>query len=727
MALIQLPKLDFNYDFDNFFAKDDEEWLFYQQYVDQYGQDNDYLLIAVKSETGLFNQPFLTAVDTLINQLKRIEGVDQIISPLSIRKFVQSPLGPIAVPYLHPDDSGRLLSDSVHISTHPNLADFLINEASNSLAFLVFHQRYDDKKFERQLVGNIELKIAESGLGDYHMAGRLKAQTAIINLVKDDFLLFLVLSLILIICFLFWLFKKAKWVISSLIIIGLSIVCCLAVMVATGQGIDVMSSMLPTILLVVAMSDIVHFLTRYFDMIAKGQPKMQAIKLTWKEVGLATFLTSLTTAVGFASLAITDSLPVRNLGIYTATGVFITYLVTFSLLPSISILTSPAHVQSSHKTWNYILGKTFVFILKNTKSVVWVSLLLIGLSVWGISIIIVDSPLIADFPKDHQITRDFKFFDNNYNGAKSFEVAIEVLDDGKTVFDEEVVQSIELVDEYLKKSFEISNLTSPASIIKSMNMAFNGGQPEAYGLPDNERTYNRIQRQIKRIEHHLPTKIFNGDNPQKARITGLYQDIGSRAGLKKTKAFEAFVAEKIDPNLVSFKRTGTSHLFDITIQYLTDNIIFGLSIGIGVVALIMALLFRSVKMVVIALIPNILPIAMTAAIMGFTGIPLRLSTSIIFAVAFGIAVDNTIHYLSKYKLELNKGKNSVQALMHTTLSTGKAMIVTTLILFTGFITFTFSSFQATFFTGILISVTLVFALVTALTLLPVLLILWHKR
>ncbi|MDA1121137.1 MAG: MMPL family transporter [Bacteroidetes bacterium] len=723
----QLSKVRFDYDLQNFFSKKDKEWLFYKQYSEQYGQDDDYLLIGIETETGVFNQTFLHLADSLAKVLVEIEGVEKIISPISLRKFIQSPLGPVAVPYLHTNDPDRLKSDSLDIRTHPNLADYMINDEIGSYAFLIYHQRYADKQIEAELSIKIEETIAKFNFHKYHIAGRLKAQTSIIQLLHEDFVLFLIVSFTLIIGFLFAIFRKVKWVLTSLIIITLSIICCLATMAMMGQGIDVMSTMLPTILVVVAMSDIVHFLTRYFDMIAKGQSKAKAIQLTWKEVGLATFLTSLTTAVGFASLAITDSLPVRNLGIYTALGVFITYLITFSILPSIAVITKTAHEQRSHRIWNFILGKIFVLILRRTRLIIWIYCTLAVLSVWGMSTIVVDSPLIADFPKNHQITRDFHFFDQYYQGAKSFEVAIEVLDSTKSILDKEVIIEIKKVEDHLKDLFNIPNIASPASLVMSMNMAINGGRPEFYGLPEKDSNYPRIARNIRQIIHHLPSKIFNSEDPKKARITGLYEDLGSRAGLEKTEALMKFVGENTNTSLISFKRTGTSNLFELTIKYLIENILYGLTIGMLAVAFIMALLFRSLRMVVIALIPNILPIVLVAGIMGFTGIPLRLSTSVIFAVAFGIAVDNAIHFLSKYKIELSRGQSNMHALMHTTLTTGKAMIVTTLILFCGFIIFTFSSFEATFYTGLFISITLVFALITSLTLLPVLLIIWRKK
>jgi len=181
----------------------------------------------------------------------------------------------------------------------------------------------------------------------------------------------------------------------------------------------------------------------------------------------------------------------------------------------------------------------------------------------------------------------------------------------------------------------------------------------------------------------------------------------------------------IDPDLLQYKITGTSQLIDLNNSYLSKSMIFGLLIAFGVIALIMGILFRSVRIIIIALIPNMLPLLMIGALMGFTGIPLKVSTSIIFTIAFGIAVDDTIHFMSKLKLELAKGKSMLYALKRTYLSTGKAIIVTSIILCGGFVTLIFSGFLGTFYIGVLISLTLLFAVVADLTILPVMLIFFY--
>lgn len=722
VSISQLPNLQFNFDFDDFFEMSDSNWIAYQEHVAEFGHDNDYLLVAIENSNGLFNPVLLNKVDSLVRLFKNIDGVSKILSPLSAQKIIQAPFGIVLVPYLHKDDSQRLKRDSLQLGSHPNLVEKLINSEVRALALIVYHKRFADKTLEDKLSKAINQTLKDFEFDDYHIAGRIQAQSVFIKLIRENFTTFLVLSISLIICILYLLFRRVKWVIIPIIIISLSLAISLSVMVISNQAIDILSSMLPTILLVTAMSDITHFLTRYLDLCSKGFEKTEAVNVSFKEVGVATFLTSITTAIGFMTLILTDSMPVKNLGIYTAVGVMITYAVTFSLLPATALLSETQRVTKT-SNWEKILKKAFFLTFRSYKKVLVIYTILAIIAVICLKELVIDTPLIADFPREHKVTRDFMFFDQHFGGSKPLEIHIEINDPKKNLLSKDVINEIDKVVRFLEGKFD--NLASPDDIIKTLNMANHGGQPEYYELP-TEKDYGKIVRQFPQVAHHFPMRLTSNDK-RRGRITGFSKDLGSKAGLYFQKEFEKFIANEIDPNLMSFKLTGTSYLFDLTTEALVDNIIYGLIIAIATVALIMAAFFRSLKMILITLIPNILPLLFLAALMAIFEIPLRLSTSIIFAIAFGIAVDDTIHFLTRFHLESKRSSSQIRALLQTFVSTGKAMIITTFILSSGFIIFTFSSFDATFYTGLLISITLVVALIVDLTLLPVLLLLLMKK
>ena len=354
--------------------------------------------------------------------------------------------------------------------------------------------------------------------------------------------------------------------------------------------------------------------------------------------------------------------------------------------------------------------------------------MLIIISIAGIREIYINTYLIEDLPADDPLKEDFTFFDKNFGGSRPFEMTVESLTENKDVFSPEVVKEVSKVEHYLDSTYGTGPVISPATLIRSLNQAINGGDPDAYALPSNERDGRRVERYLKRfLAGNEQASAFVTDDRMLGRISSRIEDEGSAITLGKTERLRSFIRDQTDTSLVKFTVTGTSNLIDKNNEYLARNMFIGLGIAFGVVALIAGLLFRSLRMILITLIPNIIPLMLVAAIMGFFGITLKLSTSIVFTIAFGIAVDDTIHFISKLRLELGKGKSLILALKRTYLSTGKAIIVTSIILSGGFLILLLSSFGGTFYTGLLISLTLIFALIIDLTLLPVLILLFFNR
>jgi predicted RND superfamily exporter protein len=213
---------------------------------------------------------------------------------------------------------------------------------------------------------------------------------------------------------------------------------------------------------------------------------------------------------------------------------------------------------------------------------------------------------------------------------------------------------------------------------------------------------------------------------QYARLSGTIPDWGNNIVSEKNRAFEKFLSQNIDSTMLSVKLTGTAHLIDQNLKLLSFNMLQGLILASIIIAVLMSLLYRSFMMTIISLIPNMFPLLVVAGIMGYLGINLKISTAITFTIAFGIAVDDTIHFLSKFKLELNKGKTMIRALRTTYITTGKAIIITSLVLFSGFFMLVLSDFEGTYAMGALVSVSLLVAVIADLLLLPILLLWFYK-
>ncbi|UII25295.1 MMPL family transporter [Fulvivirga maritima] len=724
-----LKDLKFNYVFESFFPTDDPDLEYYQEFEEIFGNDNDYLLIGLSHHPSIFDSSFLSKINKLTAKLEENGKIKSISSITNLSQPVISKAGVFKIPTIHLNSPERLSSDSTRIFQNNDLREAFINENATATILIIQHQSLSEKDDADQLISDITTSIHEQEFQNFHLAGKIYAQGIFINTMQSELMIFLSASVILVIIFLIITFRSWWAVIIPLLVVMLSTIWILGIMGMTNKPLDILMVLLPTIMFVVAMSDVVHIITKYIEQLRLGNSKLQSIKTTVKEVGIATFLTSLTTAIGFVTLLTASIQPIKEFGVYTALGVFIAYIISFTLLPACLILVPKPKISTYSnfkERWFYLLSRGFSLVLRKKKQIVIINIVLIILSIFGISNIKINTYLIEDLPSDAPLKQDFTFFDKNFGGSRPFELTATVRQSDQTIFSPEIINEIDLVEKYLREEFLAGNIVSPSTLVKATNQAVNGGVSSEYQLPQSEKEWKKIRPFLKRIASRETSEKLIANNQQIGRISMRVGDSGSDLSLERTELLKQFILHNTDTSKVRFTITGTSNLIDKNNEYLAKNMFYGLSIAFLAVALIAGLLFKSLKMILITLIPNIVPLFIVAGLMGFFGITLKLSTSIIFTIAFGIAVDDTIHFTSKLKMELSKGKPILYALKRTYLSTGKAIIITSIILSAGFLILILSSFGGTFYTGLLISLTLVLALIIDLTLLPALIILTYS-
>ncbi|MEQ8926676.1 MAG: MMPL family transporter [Fulvivirga sp.] len=730
IAASQLPKLRFNYVFEEFFPVDDPDLITYLEFAEKFENDNDYLLLGLQSDNGLFNPNFITKLNKLTQQFEEHDSIRAVRSITNIKQPIISQAGYYEIPLIHVEDPELLKKDSIRLFKQKELAETFISKSGKSTLVLLKHKKFSSKQSADEFVEEILQEIEPFNFDSYTMAGKLYAQGIFIDKIQHELLKFITASILLVMVFLILAYRSFWGVLVPLAIVLFSTIWILGFMAFTGKQLDLLMVLLPTIMFVVGMSDVVHLMTKYIENLRRGNSKNESIKVAIKEVGLATFLTSLTTAIGFLTLLTASIGPIKEFGMYTALGVIIAFIVAFMLLPAVWVLISEPKISTKSENkeeWIGFLSTKFIWVIKNRRLISLICLSIIVVSGLGISKIIVNTYLIEDLPQDDPLKQSFTFFDEQFGGSRPFEVKLEVAD-GHTLLSPEIARSVGQLEKYLKDSVKVGGLVSPTTIIKTLNQATHGGDNDYFKLPEGE-NYDRIlDRNLKRL---VKRGDFDGqlyaDSLHTGRISGWVNDIGSAISLQRVDDFHRYKNQVLDTSIINAQVTGTSLLIDKNNKYLADNMIQGLCIAFGVVAIIAGFLFRSFRMVLITLIPNVIPLMMVAAIMGFFGITLKLSTSIVFTIAFGIAVDDTIHFTSKLKLELLKNKSLIYALKRTYLSTGKAIIVTSLILSGGFLILILSSFGGTFYTGLLISLTLIFAMVIDLTVLPAFIVLFLDK
>ena len=728
----QLPSLQFNYVFEDFFPVDDPELEYYQEFKKQFGEDNDYLLLAVESQKGIFNSAYLQNIDTITRRLSGLDGTVSINSLTNTEQPVIGPIGVIRVPVIHVDEPGKYAADSSRLYHQPFLRSSLLSDDGHASMLFLKHEHFTEREPADNYLQQVrEILSLAAEEGNIHMAGKVYAQQTFIQKMQVELLIFLSASLLLIVLFLILAYRSIWLTILPLIVVFLGAVWILGTMSLLNKPLDILMVLLPTIMFVVGMSDVVHILTKYLEQLRQRKTKFQAIRITFREVGLATFLTSLTTAVGFFTLLTASIRPIREFGLYTGLGVFMAFIIAFSLMPAALLLMRKPKVarKLDHRShWFKGLSRSFLYVINHRSWIITISVAVVIISLFGIQQIYINTYLIEDLPNDDPLKEDFTYFDQNFGGSRPFEMTVDTENSSYNVFDAEVLEEVRKVEDFLSSEYGTGPIASPATLVRSLNQAANGGSPDYFRLPDNETDQRRVNQNLRRFlaYNDRASTLVTADR-NLARISSRINDEGSAITLQKTEKLREFISQNTDTSLVQFTVTGTSNLIDKNNEYLARNMFAGLAIAFGVVALIAGLLFRSFRMILITLIPNIIPLLMVAAIMGYFGITLKLSTSIVFTIAFGIAVDDTIHFISKLKLELDKDKPLLLALKRTYLSTGKAIVVTSLILSGGFLILLLSSFGGTFYTGLLISLTLLFALLIDLTLLPVLILLFFNQ
>lgn len=725
LAGISASFLEFDYDFENFFPQNDPDLDYFLEYRETFENDNDYVLIALGNQEGIFNSTFLEKANRFSTDLSALQHVKEVLSPTTLKTPIVNSFGAIEVPLLHIDNPSKLKTDSLRILKSREYINTLFSSDLSSICIVVNHTQIISKKASDELLTDIQGLIDNYQFEELHYAGKIRGQKEYLTKMQFELILFLSISLVLIIAFLYISFRSTYGIIVPIITVFISILGVLGIMQFFGKSLDIMSTLLPTILFVVGMSDAIHILNRYIEELRAGQEKIAAIKTTFKEVGLATFFTSLTTAVGFITLISVPIKPMQDFGIYSAIGVILAFVIAITFLPAtLSLLKQPKIVTKQPKQlfWNKVLSKCFVYVLRNQGKIVIGYLIIMLLSVIGIFQLKVDYKLLEDLAEDNPLQQDFRFFENSYSGIRPFEMAIYTTDSSASIFDYAIVKEMDKVERYLYSVYEAGFILSPVAIIKAFNKATHNGNSTYYQLPKNQQAYQKLYAKMKRL--NIENKLNNLVNQHQsiARFTGKMDDVGSLSVKEKNNQFENFFQSQIDTNLIGYKMTGTALLVDKNNESLALNMLMGLAIAFLLIALLIGIIFKSLKMALLSIIPNVVPLAFIGGLMGFLGTNINMSTSIIFTIAFGIAVDDTIHFLSKFKIESGKGKSLIYSLKRTYLSTGKAIVITTLILCGGFISLIFSDFKSTFLIGTYVGLILFAAVITDLLLLPVLLL-----
>ena len=719
-----------DYDFEKFFPKNDPETDFFLEYRDKFTTDNDFVLIGIANYSGIFDRDFLKRVDELSLDLSKLDYITKVQSPTNLESQVASAGNIFSIPILHFEEEEKFESDSIKIFNSPELVNTFFSEDGKHISIIMEHEEYLSKAKCDSLSEAIDATLINYEFDEIHKAGRAVGQRYFVKRIEMELVIFVSIAIVLITLFLIIAFRSKWGVVVPLVVVLLAVLWLMGLMAMFNKNFNILLTIIPTILFVVGMSDVVHIVSKYFDELRLGKDKIIALKVAFKEIGIATFLTSVTTAIGFLTLISSNILPLQEFGVIAAVGVFVAYILAYTLLPAVLLLSKAPKVSNDKPRDNYWHRKLHSFLLwviKNKSKVFVGAVAVLIFCLWGISQIKVNNFLLEDLKENDPLKKDFMYFENVFAGVRPFELFIEVKDENKTILHPQVLKEISKIENYLQEDYGVGFVASPVTAVKMINKVNHQGRQTYYRLPSQEDELDKLSKQIKRFSKSKMMRNLVTEDQTGGRLFGKMGDWGAIEIAKRNEAFDLFVQDNIDTNLIGLRQTGTARLIDLNNELLSSTMITGLIIAFIAIGIIVGLMFKSIKMVLISLVPNVFPLLLVGAFMGFTGIDLKVSTAIIFTIAFGIAVDDTIHFLSKLRLELAKGRSELYAIKRTFIGTGKAIILTSLILVAGFLSLMVSNFKGTFYTGLLVSLTLFFAVFSDLLLLPVLLWMFKKK
>lgn len=713
-------RINFNYELKSFFPEGNENLAFYLEHVKRFESDHDVILVSLTNKKGIFQKDFLQKVKEVNDSVINMYEVTDIVGPLQMARIRLADPLPIKQGFLHVDDEEKYEKDSLRLVNTNHFVKNFISFKSNSICFICKIRpelKIDSSKvFCERLMKYLDTK----GFTKARVSGRVRAQTHIIGKMQKEFILLAGITAVALLFFLYITFRNFWGIVLPFLVVTIGMSFTLVAILMISGSLNLISVILPTVLFVVGVSDSVHVLNSYYTELNHGHDKIAAIFLTVKEIGRATFLTAITSAIGFFTLITVNVKPIADFGVYSAVGIMVIYFVSFTFLIAALVLLKPFYLPPQKEIIKHEpFRKLFFFVLKRRRVIAVVFVALLVPLVMGTFKINVNNFFTEDLRESDPYKKDFMFFDEHFGGVRPYEISIKVKKGIPTVFDKRVVKELDKFETFLKDSLHVGGLFSINTLIKVSHQANNKGLDEAFVLPETDTAYAQDTAILRKMMPYFENAVSSKDL-QYARITGRIRDIGAIEVRKLHARLDRFYKTKIDTTIFEYKKTGLSEIIDGNIRYLTANMMDGLIYELLAIGFLMGLLFRSVKIMFLSLIPNIFPLVFIGGIMGIFGINLNVSSSIIFSIAFGITVDDTIHLLARYRLEQARGLDNRTALMNAYMYSGKAVAMTSVILFSGFSILMMSSFTGIFNTGMLISITLVVAVVSDLFMLPLL-------
>ncbi|HQQ94914.1 MAG TPA: MMPL family transporter [Bacteroidia bacterium] len=733
-------KMELSYEFAKILPENDSTFVEYQNFKKQFGEDGNVMVIGFQDK-NLFKYDVFKDWQELGKKIAGVNGIKDVLSLPRVYRMVRNDsLEKFDFPPLVQNDiQSQNEVDSIRnqILEMPFYEGLVFNkETSATLMAITFKKKDLDSKRRLEIVDEIMIltkAFSEKNSIDLHYSGMPYIRTQLMRKVSQEMILFIILA-VLVTAVILWLFFRAfSSVVFSIIVVAIGVVWSIGIMELFGYKITVLSGLIAPLIMVIGLPNCIFLINKYHREYLAHKNKIKALARTIETMGVTLFLANITTAIGFGVLYFTKSSMLVEFGVVAAISVMATYLITLILIPIIlNYLPTPKTKHTKHqegKLINKTLETVDYIVQHHRKTVYLVTSIITLIATVGMTFIDLNGYVVDDLPEKDPVYNDLHFFEKHFKGVLPFEIFIDTREkNGLFSNNAKALYKIKRLQGLMAEYPEFSKPISVVEGIKFSYQAYKGGDSRYYKIPaiTDLRTLAEFSDSLGGKENRL--KSFLDSNRQVTRVSYQAADIGSKRMKVLMKELLPRVDSILEPKDYTVKFTGHSLVFLKSNDYLLSNLIESLIIEIVLIALVGIALFRSVRIIILSKLPCLIPLAITAGVMGFLDIRFKPSTILIFSIAFGISSDGTIYFLTKYRHELKrKRKQASEAISATIKDTGLSMVYTSIILFCGFAIFSASSFGGTVALGILVSLTLLLSLLTNLVLLPSILLSIHKK
>mgnify|MGYP002628755996 CR=1 FL=1 len=735
---IQWKNMRFTFTEANLLPDNHEVNLQYNSFLDKFGEEGNLIVLGFKDD-NFFTEKNIKACEQFVAHIKKDKAVELTLSIENLKVLSKDTVAQKfkLVPFINNDSISKTYlkqKESEFYNNLPFYEGMLFNKESGAVRFAIYMDKkivntkarkdFIEKYLSQERISSFE---NETGL-DLRVSGMPYIRTLNAKSIVDEIGLFVGAALGVTSLLFFFFYRSIRATMISMFVVIVGVMWSFGTLGLLNYEITVLTAIIPPLIIVIGIPNCIFLINKYQQEIKIHGNKAKSLQRVISKVGNATLLTNLTTAAGFGTFIFTDSKLLKEFGIVASLNIVFLFFLCLIIIPiAYSYMPAPKEKHLAHLGKNYMVSfiRWIEKTIRNYRIAVFstaIGLLIFGII--GIYQIKVSGSIIEDMPKKTGFYTDILFFEKEFDGVMPLEIIIDTKKP-KGALKSTTLKRIEELQETIEEIPELSKPVSIVNLVKYSKQAYYNGNTDFYELPSKQEEafiLSYIKNSTQKGNENM-LKSYVDSTKQYARITTFMRDIGTDKMQKIEERLQDKINHIFPKERYTVSITGKAYVFEKGTHYLIGNLVQSLLFAIILISLLMAYMFRSFKMIIISLLPNILPLVMSAGLMGFLGIPIKPSTILVFSIAFGISVDDTIHFLAKYRQELKVNNWKIKRSVYNTVKeAGISMFYTSVVLFFGFSVFTLSNFGGTIALGGLVATTLLFAMISNLILLPTLLL-----